>query len=137
MDWLTFTVEMIKAVTSLAWPLVTLAALYWARNEILSLIRRLKPPKKITFPGGSFEWAEELEKTRELQEITGTGKGVISLEGKAEGNVAIDNEYLKLAEQYPEFAVLSAFKGVWQKLLRSAGPIVFAKPALLPVCVGV
>jgi hypothetical protein len=106
MDWKTFVSTMTGA---LAWPVVVLAAVYMLRQQLAELLTRLKGA---SFGNNKLEFAEALQKSREEQEV------VAAQNPDAEESASkIDEVTLNLASQFPEAAIMQAYKEVEGVLL--------------------
>ena len=101
MDWKTFVSNMTGA---LAWPLVAMALLYVLRNQLPDLLKRLKGA---SIGSSKIELSEVLEKGREEREIVAAEHPEVE-----ENAVQIDEVTLNLANQFPEAAIMQAYKEV-------------------------
>ena len=107
MDWKTFVSNIISA---LAWPLVAGALLYVLRDQLPELLKRLKGA---SIGSSKIELSEVLEKGREEREI------VAAEHPEVEANaVQLDEVTLNLANQFPEAAIMQAYKDVERILLQ-------------------
>jgi hypothetical protein len=110
MDWKTFVSNMTGA---LAWPLVATALLYVLRNQLPDLLKRLKGA---SIGSGKIELSEVLQKGREEREIVAAEHPEVE-----ENAVQIDEVTLNLANQFPEAAIMQAYKEVEGILIQIRG----------------
>jgi hypothetical protein len=98
LDWLTF---LSKAIGSLSWPIVVLVLIFILRPHFGGLLRRLE---ELDLPGGTkAKFGSELDKAKETAET----EAVISPD---------DEKVLRLAAEFPEAAILEAYRDVEQLL---------------------
>lgn len=101
MDWLTFIVEMTKA---LAWPLAVAGVFLWFRGPILQLIPEIT---KFKVSGLELEFEKQLMAARgQIIEVEGRAEGKTTVKGQAEGLVSRER---RLAELSPPAAIIEAW----------------------------
>jgi hypothetical protein len=118
MDWKQFIASVLGTI---AWPFVVLIVLYLIRNQIRNLAERIE---ELTLPGGAgIKLAKQVEQVRNQAEI-------VEAEQKAEPPdvVTLDPRTLQLAEQFPEAALLEAFKELEGVLLQIRSRLPDRKP---------
>ncbi len=119
MDGFTFTSNILtfisNVIASLAWPAVAIFLIYLLRSHLGDLAERLR---ELTLPGTKAVFAEKLDQAREkLEEIEVKGDVSKPVIEEADENLSDDEKYLRLARDYPEAAILYAFKEVEETLL--------------------
>ena len=108
MDWKTFISHMTGA---LAWPAVALAVLFVLRHELPEFLRRLKGA---SIGSNKIELSEALEQAREERE------NIAAAHPEDELNAPqLDEVTLNLANQFPEAAIMQAYKEVETVLLQA------------------
>lgn len=98
-DWLTFIASVID---SIAWPLVVGLVIFLLRKELPDLLKRLKGA---TVGNTKVEFDQALDNLRQESEL-------VTREILPQENLAPDDPSLTLAKQFPEAAVLEAYKTV-------------------------
>jgi hypothetical protein len=107
LDWKTF---ISSIVGSLAWPIVVGTLLYALRAQLPELLKRLR---KASLGSGNIELSEVLEKGREERNV------VAAEHPEVEANaMQLDELTLNLANQFPEAAMMQAYKEVEGVLLQ-------------------
>lgn len=109
MDWLTFFATVIG---HLAWPAVVAVLLYLVRRQIGGLAERVE---EITLPGGGrAKFLKALEVGREQAEAVAASKST-----SVKQIAPPDRSSLELANEFPEAAVLEAYRDVEKYLLEA------------------
>lgn len=127
MDWMTFIVEMTKA---LVWPVTVVIAVFYFKGEVAKLLPRLK---KLKHKGTELEFAERVE---ELAKDVAASGG--ELQPPAHGE-RLSNDYgvlMRLSDISPRAAVMEAFRtveGAAARALSKAYPELREKDAIPPI----
>ncbi|RUU31880.1 hypothetical protein EOC93_31600 [Mesorhizobium sp. M6A.T.Ce.TU.002.03.1.1] len=99
LDYLTLLVTLIGA---LAWPMALVLLVLIFRKQLVKLVARTKA---VSGPAGiSATFADELEKAKEAADQTLSAEPL-----RESAPLEVDDPFLKLAETYPEAAVLAAY----------------------------
>ena len=108
MDWKAFVASVFS---SLAWPVVAIILLIFLRKHLPGLAERLE---EVTLPGGAkAKFDRALEKGRTESELVAAERRPAVREHSAQ-----DERRLELAKQFPEAAVMEAYKDVEALLLQ-------------------
>lgn len=110
LDYLSLLVTLIGAI---AWPVALVVIVLVFRKQLVKLVARMRA---VSGPAGiSATFADELEKAREAAEQS-------PVEPRRESEpLEADDPFLKLAEVYPEAAVMEAYKEVESFLANAMG----------------
>ncbi|CAE6506846.1 conserved hypothetical protein [Nitrosomonas nitrosa] len=127
MDWMTFIVEMVKA---LAWPVAVALAVFYFKGEVAKLIPRLK---KLKHKDTEFEFAERIEEL--AKDLAASGE---KLQPPEPGeNLSTDyNVLMRLSNISPRSAIMEAFRTVETaaaRALSKAYPELKEKGAIPPI----
>lgn len=106
MDWKQFVSSIVAA---LAWPFVAVVLLVLLRKHLAGLAARLE---EVTFGGAKAKFVRELERARDDSATLAPQVEI----GENEPPPKADDRFLKLANEFPEAAVIEAYKGVEQAL---------------------
>lgn len=115
MDWKTF---FSNIITTVAWPSVALVFIILTRNKFDKLLEIFSRLQKAKFPGVEVEFSEALEKARDASEFIAIEQSPTNIPEKEAISLPQPNDlYLKLAQDFPEAAIMTAFQEVEQAII--------------------
>jgi hypothetical protein len=118
-DWLQFFASLIG---SLAWPAVVIAVLFLLRTHLVAIATRIE---ELSLPGGTaIKLAKQVRQVQTEAELVEAEQGL----DEAAPVITLDPSVLQLAEQFPEAAVLEAYKELESVLLQIRARLPNGKP---------
>jgi hypothetical protein len=118
MDWKQFFASM---VASLAWPAVVAYVLFLLRTQVSDLVARMT---EFSLPGGgSIKLSQQVERVREQAEKVEAEQSL-----ETPSITTLDPRTLRLAQEFPEAAVLEAYKELEAVLLQIRPKLKDGKP---------
>ncbi len=119
--------EIINAIASLLWPLITACAIYLFRTEIRDLLRRLSHIKKGKLFGTEIELDEKLDQltvdTEKAKEIT-AGPDILSTKGSDEPVKQLEQQLLRDSTKSPRISLIALSEEIdrrMRQLLAASG----------------